>query len=108
MIISGGVNLYPREIEDAIASCEGVADVAVFGIPHEDLGEAAHAVIQPLDPDAVADSEAAALIETVKAHVETRLARQKIPRSFEVMAQLPRDENGKLYKRRLRDAYVTR
>jgi fatty-acyl-CoA synthase len=108
MIISGGVNLYPREIEDAIASCPGVADVAVFGIPDEDLGEVAHAAIQPLDAEADADPDPDVLIEAVKAHLETRLARQKIPRSFEVMAQLPRDENGKLYKRRLRDAYVAR
>jgi fatty-acyl-CoA synthase len=102
MIISGGVNIYPREIEDAIASCPGVADVAVFGIPDDDLGEKTHAVIQPLDPDADAD----ALVEAVKEHLGSRLARQKTPRSYEVMAQLPRDENGKLYKRRLRDAHV--
>jgi fatty-acyl-CoA synthase len=102
MIISGGVNIYPREIEDAIGSCPGVADVAVFGVPDEDLGEKTHAVIQPIDADADAD----ALVHDVQTHLETRLARQKMPRSYEVMAQLPRDENGKLYKRRLRDAHV--
>lgn len=100
MIISGGANIYPREIEEAIGSHAAVADVAVFGIPDEDLGEKVHAVIQPLDPATDAD----ALIEDVRSHLETRLARQKIPRTFEVSAQLPRDENGKLYKRRLRDA----
>ncbi len=101
MIICGGMNIYPREIEEAIGSHPAVADVAAFGIPDEDLGEKVHAVIQPLDQGCDAD----ALIEDVKAHLETRLARQKIPRSFEVTAQLPRDENGKLYKRRLRDAH---
>jgi long-chain acyl-CoA synthetase len=101
MIISGGMNIYPREIEEAIGSHPAVADVAAFGIPDEDLGEKVHAVIQPVDVDCDGD----ALIEVMKGHLEGRLARQKVPRSFEVTAQLPRDENGKLYKRRLRDAH---
>ena len=101
MIIAGGVNIYPREIEEAIASHPGVADVAVFGVPDDDLGERVHAVIEPLDPAADGD----ALIEAVTAHLQDRLARHKIPRSFEINLQLPRDDNGKLYKRRLRDPY---
>jgi long-chain acyl-CoA synthetase len=96
------VNIYPREIEDAIESHPAVADVAVFGLPDEDLGEKAHAVIQPLDPDA--DPEE--LVEEIRSYLESRLARQKIPRSFEVVTEFPRDENGKLYKRRLRDAHL--
>jgi fatty-acyl-CoA synthase len=100
MIISGGVNLYPREIEDAISSHPAVFDVAVIGVPDEDLGEKAHAVIQPVDQSSDPDT----LIADVRSYLGTRLARQKIPRSFEVAAQLPRDENGKLYKRRLREA----
>ena len=100
VIIAGGVNIYPREIEEAIATHPGVADVAVFGIPDDDTGERVHAVIQPIDP-----ANAETLIDDVRAHLEDRLARQKIPRSFEIDEQLPREENGKLYKRLLRDPY---
>ena len=101
MIIAGGVNIYPREIEEAIESHPGVADVAVFGVPDEDLGERVHAVLQPIDPAAVGD----ALIADVKEFLQDKLSRHKIPRSWEVSAQLPREENGKLYKRLLRDAH---
>ncbi|MCK2241971.1 MULTISPECIES: acyl-CoA synthetase [unclassified Crossiella] len=101
MIISGGVNIYPAEIEGELAVHPKVADVAVFGIPHPDWGEEVKAVVQPAD-GVVAD---AALTEELLAYAGTRLARFKLPRSIDYLDSLPRDPNGKLYKRRLREPY---
>ncbi|MFF8844062.1 acyl-CoA synthetase [Streptomyces sp. NPDC015127] len=101
MIISGGVNIYPAEIESALLTHPAVADAAVFGIPHADWGEEVKAVVEPADghkPDA---SLAAALL----AHCESRLAAYKRPRSVDFVPAMPRDPNGKLYKRRLREPY---
>jgi long-chain acyl-CoA synthetase len=78
-----------------------VADVAVFGIPNEDWGEEIKAVIQPVD-----DVEAGVdLTDEIFAWCEPRLAKMKTPRSIDYLAELPRDPNGKLYKRKLRDPY---
>jgi long-chain acyl-CoA synthetase len=101
MIISGGVNIYPAEIESALLAHPGVADAAAFGIPHEDWGEEVKAVVEPADghepgPELAAD---------ILAHCERQLAGYKRPRSVDFVAELPRDPNGKLYKRRLRDPY---
>ena len=101
MIISGGVNVYPAEIEGELACHPAVADVAVFGIPHSDWGEEIKAVVQPVDgvtgsPDLTAE---------LLAYLATRLAKFKLPRTVDYAAELPRDPNGKLYKRRLRDPY---
>ncbi|MFC0431891.1 acyl-CoA synthetase [Kutzneria buriramensis] len=101
MIISGGVNVYPAEIEGELACHPSVADVAVFGIPHSDWGEEIKAVVQPVDglegtPE---------LTEELLAFAASRLAKFKLPRSIDYVAELPRDPNGKLYKRRLRDPY---
>ena len=101
MIISGGVNVYPAEIEGELAAHPDVADVAVFGIPHPDWGEEIKAVVQPADGVAPDD----ALRERLLEFARTRLARFKVPRSIDFTAQIPRDDNGKLYKRKLRDPY---
>jgi long-chain acyl-CoA synthetase len=101
MIISGGVNIYPAEIEGQLAGHPKVADVAVFGIPHPEWGEEIKAVVQPaqgIDPGPD-------LTEELLEYARVRLARFKLPRSIDYMEQLPRDPNGKLYKRRLRDPY---
>ncbi|MHB8511635.1 MAG: acyl-CoA synthetase [Actinomycetota bacterium] len=97
MIISGGVNIYPAEIEGTLLVHPKVADAAVFGIPHEDWGEEIKAVIEPVPGFHDAKELAAFCAE--------RLAKYKIPRSFDFVDSLPRDPNGKLYKRALRDPY---
>ena len=101
LIISGGVNIYPQEIEDALIMHECVADVAVFGVPHPEFGEAVKAVVQAA-PGVTAD---AALAEELTEYARQHLAAYKIPRSIDFTAELPRLPTGKLYKRKLRDAY---
>jgi long-chain acyl-CoA synthetase len=101
MIISGGVNIYPAEIEAALSAHPAVDDVAVFGIPHEEWGEEIKAVVQPA-PDI---EPGPALTAELLAFAGARLARFKLPRTIDYVAELPRDPNGKLYKRRLRDPY---
>ncbi|MEN3307617.1 MAG: long-chain acyl-CoA synthetase [Micromonosporaceae bacterium] len=101
LIISGGVNIYPAEIESELSCHPKVADVAVFGIPHDDWGEEIKAVVQP-EPGAVAGP---ALTAELLAFLSGRVARFKLPRSVDYVEELPRDPNGKLYKRRLRDPY---
>ncbi len=101
MIISGGANIYPAEIEAELIQHPKVADVAVFGIPHEDWGEEVKAVIEPIE--GVAGGEA--LTQEILAWAADRLARFKTPKSIDYLAELPRDPNGKLYKRKLRDPY---
>ena len=101
MIISGGVNIYPAEIEGAMLGAPGVDDVAVFGIPHVDWGEEIKAVVQlvPGTPDD--DATRAAIM----AYLDEKLAKFKHPKSIDVVEQLPRDPSGKLFKRKLRDPY---
>jgi long-chain acyl-CoA synthetase len=101
VIISGGVNIYPAEIENELVVHPKVADVAVFGVPHEDWGEQVKAVVQPA-AGVVADD---GLTEELLAHAQGRLAKFKVPRSIDYLDELPRDPNGKLYKRKLRDPY---
>lgn len=101
MIISGGVNIYPAEIEAVLLQHPAVGDVAVFGIPDTDWGEQVKAVIEPA-PDAVAGD---ALAADVLAFCADRLAKYKTPKSIDFVDALPRDPNGKLYKRKLRDPY---
>jgi long-chain acyl-CoA synthetase len=103
MIISGGVNIYPAEIESELACHPAVADVAVFGIPHEDWGEEVKAVVQPAE----GLTGGPELTSELLAFLGERLARFKLPRTIDYVAELPRDPNGKLYKRRLRDPYWT-
>ncbi|MDE0578901.1 MAG: acyl-CoA synthetase [bacterium] len=100
-IISGGVNIYPQEIEDALIMHPDVADVAVIGVPNDDLGEEVRAVVQLVDPArAGSDTESALL-----AWCAERLAAFKRPRGVDFDESLPRDPNGKLMKRYLRDRY---
>jgi long-chain acyl-CoA synthetase len=101
MIISGGVNVYPAEIESELSCHPAVADVAVFGIPHEEWGEEIKAVVQPADGVAPGP----ALTEQLLGFLDGRIAKFKLPRTVDYVAELPRDPNGKLYKRRLRDPY---
>jgi len=98
MVLSGGVNIYPAEIEAALASLDGVADSAVFGIPDDEFGEVLMAVVEP-SPGATLDAEA------VRRHLAARLAGFKVPRCIEFAASLPREDTGKIFKRRLRDPF---
>jgi long-chain acyl-CoA synthetase len=101
LIISGGVNIYPAEIEGELIMHPKVADVAVFGVPHEDWGEEIKAIVQPADGAEPGDALTAEILEYARA----RLAKFKLPKSVDYLAELPRDPNGKLYKRKLRDPY---
>lgn len=101
VIITGGVNVYPAEIENELATHPAVADVAVFGVPHEEWGEEIKAVVQPTPDAPPGPALTAELLEFLTA----RLARFKLPRTIDYVDDLPRDPNGKLYKRLLRDPY---
>jgi long-chain acyl-CoA synthetase len=94
MVISGGVNIYPSEIEAALIAYPGVTDCAVFGLPDDEFGEVLHACI--VWADASPFDEA-----LLRAYLEERLARYKIPKRFEVVDSLPREDSGKLFKRKL-------
>ncbi len=101
MIISGGANIYPIEVEAEIIMHPKVADVAVFGIPDDEWGEQVKAVIQPAAGIEPTDELAAEIL----ASLEGRLARMKWPKSIDFIDEMPRDPSGKLLKRRLRDQY---
>ena len=101
MIIVGGVNIYPAEIEGALIQHPAVGDVAVFGIPNEDSGEEIKAVVElraGFDPN---DETTKSIME----YCRENIARQKHPRTIDYTTEMPRDPNGKLYKRKLRDPY---
>lgn len=101
MIISGGVNIYPQEIENVLIAHPMVADVAVIGVPDDEMGEAVKAVVQLTDCVAPDTDRAAELI----GYCRNELATYKCPRTVDFVDELPRDPNGKLYKRLLRDRY---
>ena len=101
MIISGGANIYPAEIEGVLLSHPKVGDAAVFGIPHDDWGEEVKAVIEPAEGVAGDD----ALAEEILTFCAGKLAKFKTPKSIDFTNEMPRDPNGKLYKRKLRDPY---
>jgi fatty-acyl-CoA synthase/long-chain acyl-CoA synthetase len=101
MIISGGVNIYPQETEDVLITHPEVADVAVFGVPNEEMGEEVKAVVQAHDPKRAGKELEADLI----AFCKTRLSAIKCPRSVDFEPELPRTPTGKLVKRHLRDKY---
>jgi long-chain acyl-CoA synthetase len=101
MIISGGANIYPAEIESVLLMHPKIGDAAVFGIPHEDWGEEVKAVVEP-----EAGVEASPqLAEEILTFCSDKLAKFKTPRSIDFIDEMPRDPNGKLYKRKLRDPY---
>ena len=101
MIVSGGVNIYPQEIENVLALHPSVGDVAVFDVPDQEMGEQVKAVIQPA-PGAVAGPQLAA---EIMAFCRENLSHYKCPRSVDFTEHMPRGENGKLYKKPLREAY---
>ncbi len=101
MVISGGVNIYPAEIEAALHAIPGVHDCAVFGIPDDEFGEALMAVVEP-QPGVTLD------IADIRAQLKTSLADYKVPKHVEILKQLPREDSGKIFKRRLRDPYWER
>jgi fatty-acyl-CoA synthase len=104
MIVSGGVNIYPQEIEDVLLLHPLVLDVAVFGVPNAEMGEEVKAVVQPLSwPE-----DSASLTTVLAAWCAEHLAGYKRPRTYDFVEQLPRLDNGKLYKRELRDRYWER
>lgn len=98
MIISGGVNIYPAEIESVLINFPGVHDCAVFGIPHPDFGESVMAVVEP-QPGVTLNEDA------IRAYLRERVAGYKVPRTIEFRTGLPREDSGKLFKRRLREPY---
>ncbi|MFN4113244.1 MAG: acyl-CoA synthetase [Sphingomonadaceae bacterium] len=104
MIISGGVNIYPQEIENLLVTHPKVMDAAVIGAPEPDLGEQVVAVVQPVDM-ALAGPE---LEQELRDFLAPSLSRIKMPRLFDFRPELPREANGKLYKRELRDEYAAR
>lgn len=101
MIISGGVNIYPQEIENLLVTHPKVTDVAVIGAPDADMGERVVAVVQPRDMADAGPALAAELAEWLT----PQLSRVKLPRQIDFRAELPREPTGKLFKRLLRDEY---
>jgi bile acid-coenzyme A ligase len=95
LIVTGGANVYPAEVEAALIEHPGVADVAVVGLPDEEWGRRVHAIVVPADPAAPPTAE------ELRAHCAARLARYKLPKSFELVASLPRSEAGKLNRQAL-------
>lgn len=104
MIISGGVNIYPQEIENLLVSHEKVMDAAVIGAPDPDFGEKVVAVVQPLDMAFAGE----ALENELRDYLAPQLAKIKMPKLFDFRPELPREANGKLYKRELRDEYAAK
>jgi long-chain acyl-CoA synthetase len=98
MVISGGVNIYPAEIEAVLHAVPGVHDCAVFGIPDAEFGEALMAVIEP-QPGVTLDAT------DIRRHLKATLADYKVPKHIDIRAELPREDSGKIFKRRLRDPY---
>ena len=97
MILSGGVNIYPAEIEAALSEMHEIRDSAVFGVPHPEFGESIVAIIE---------TDVAIGPDDIKEFLKTRLARFKMPRHFEFTDQLPREDSGKIKKRVLREEYL--
>lgn len=98
MIISGGVNIYPAEIEAALHRMPGVADCAVFGIPDDEYGEAVHAVVQRQPGAGISEAD-------IKAWLKPHLSGFKIPKTIDFSSDLPREDSGKIFKRKLREPF---
>jgi fatty-acyl-CoA synthase len=102
MIISGGVNIYPQEIEDLFSLHPAVLDLAVIGVPDDEMGERVVAFVQPAEEGVVTPDLAAELTS----YARERIAHFKVPSEFIVTDDLPRTPTGKLVKQRLRDRYA--
>jgi bile acid-coenzyme A ligase len=98
MIVSGGENVYPTQVEGVMSEHRGIADVAVLGLPDEEWGQRVHAVIAPRD---FADHPS---VPEIREFLAGRLAHERIPKTYEFVAALPRDEAGKLRRSALRNA----
>src|SRR4029079_7825507 len=98
MVISGGVNIYPAEIESVLITMPGIADCAIFGIPDQEYGEQLCAWIQLQDGAAVS-------AEAIRAFLRQRIAGYKVPKVIEFAPELPREDSGKIFKRKLRAPY---
>lgn len=98
MVISGGTNIYPAEIEMILLQCPGVQDCAVFGIPDDDFGESLAAAVEPMPGVELAAGQ-------VQDYLAARLAKYKVPRRIDFHKALPREDSGKIFKRRLRDPF---
>jgi bile acid-coenzyme A ligase len=97
LILRGGENVYPAEIEDALSECEGVLACVVIGLPDDDLGESVHALVEPLDPARPPS------LDRLRAHMATRLEKYKCPASYEFVSEPLRDAAGKVRRSKLRD-----
>jgi len=102
MIISGGVNIYPQEVEDLLTLHPAVADIAVLGVPDEEMGERVVAFVQP----AAGHVAGPALAEELTAYALDRIARFKVPREVHFRDALPRTATGKMVKRTLQQEYA--
>lgn len=98
LVISGGANVYPAEVEMILAQCPGVQDCAVFGVPDNEFGESLAAAVQRSPGTEVT-------AESIQRYLETHLARYKVPRLIQFHAELPREDSGKIFKRRLREPF---
>jgi len=98
MVISGGVNIYPAEIEACLISNPAIADCAVFGIPDDEFGESLAAYVQPRPGADIGEDD-------VRAHIRSHLASYKVPKVVRLVDTLPREDSGKIFKRKLRDPY---
>ena len=98
MIISGGVNIYPAEIESVLLAFPGVHDCAVLGIPDDEYGEQVLALIEPADGQVCEES-------ILRAYLKENLAGYKLPRVIEFRHNLPREDSGKIFKRKLREPF---
>jgi long-chain acyl-CoA synthetase len=98
MVISGGVNIYPAEIESELHKMPGVADCAIFGIPDEEYGEAICAVVQPQPGQSLSEAD-------VRAYLRGKVAGYKVPKRVDFESLLPREDSGKIFKRKLRERY---
>jgi long-chain acyl-CoA synthetase len=101
LVLSGGVNIYPAEIEQALIGMPGVADCAVFGVPDAEFGQSLVAAVQTHD-------EVSLTVQQVRSYLSSKLANFKVPRVVEFRSTLPREDTGKIFKRRLQEEYIRR
>ncbi len=103
MIISGGVNIYPQEVEDLFSLHPAVTDIAVIGVPDDEMGERVVAFVQPAEGATPGEALAAELTAYAREHI----AHFKVPREFHFRDELPRTPTGKMVKGKLREEYVS-